>query len=248
MTARQSFGVNAGARAYNLRGTREEAVRLAAELLCGSETKPCGKCAHCEKVLRGIHPDAEFPSPETGKKQLSLERVREAAASAYLMPNEASARVVVFAADELSVLGQNALLKLLEEPPAHIHIILFGQSPASLIPTVRSRCAELRGTEVYGETSPKPSALAEELISAAKRGGAALSKLSFALEELDRADVPALLNELRRRIAAEARDARSPFHGETLAKMLSTVEECGKYLEYNVGTPHIAAKLCAEWG
>lgn len=52
--------------------------------------------------------------------------------------------VIVDSADELNVSAANALLKILEEPPARATLILISHQPARLLPTIRSRCRELR--------------------------------------------------------------------------------------------------------
>ncbi|KPP93839.1 MAG: DNA polymerase III delta' subunit HolB [Rhodobacteraceae bacterium HLUCCA08] len=52
--------------------------------------------------------------------------------------------VIVDAADEMNVNAANAILKLLEEPPAHAVLLLVAHQPSRLLPTIRSRCRELR--------------------------------------------------------------------------------------------------------
>lgn len=52
--------------------------------------------------------------------------------------------VIVDAADEMNPNAANALLKLLEEPPARTTLLLISHQPARLLPTIRSRCRELR--------------------------------------------------------------------------------------------------------
>jgi DNA polymerase III subunit delta' len=52
--------------------------------------------------------------------------------------------VIVDAADEMNTAAANALLKLLEEPPAGAVLLLISHQPSRLLPTIRSRCRELR--------------------------------------------------------------------------------------------------------
>ncbi len=52
--------------------------------------------------------------------------------------------VIVDSADEMNVNAANALLKMLEEPPARTTILLISHQPSRLLPTIRSRCRELR--------------------------------------------------------------------------------------------------------
>ncbi|WP_407492444.1 DNA polymerase III subunit delta' [Pseudooceanicola sp. MF1-13] len=52
--------------------------------------------------------------------------------------------VIVDAADDLNVSAANSILKLLEEPPARTVLLLIAHQPSRLLPTIRSRCRELR--------------------------------------------------------------------------------------------------------
>ncbi|MDP1670088.1 DNA polymerase III subunit delta' [Phaeovulum sp.] len=67
--------------------------------------------------------------------------------------------VIVDAADELNVQAANALLKLLEEPPAAVTFLLIAHQPARLLPTIRSRCRELRAATL--EPADMAAALAQ---------------------------------------------------------------------------------------
>lgn len=59
--------------------------------------------------------------------------------------------VIVDAADEMTVNAANALLKVLEEPPDRCTLLLISHQPARLLPTIRSRCRELRCAELSAE-------------------------------------------------------------------------------------------------
>ncbi len=58
--------------------------------------------------------------------------------------------VIVDAADEMNPNAANALLKALEEPPAHATLLLIAHQPSRLLPTIRSRCRELRLAPLAG--------------------------------------------------------------------------------------------------
>ncbi len=130
---------------------REAALRVAAAMLCESGgDRPCGECRHCRKVFSGIHPDVVNIAPgvdDKGRKrrEILVDQVRFVSADAQVMPNEAGVKVyVIHDADLMNPAAQNALLKLLEEPPASAAFVLCASNPALLLPTVRSRCALLR--------------------------------------------------------------------------------------------------------
>ncbi len=115
---------------------------LAAAILCQGEEKPCMQCNACRKVMGANHPDCiTVEDPE--HKNVAVRIVRDARADMYVRPNESDRKVYIFP-QELGIEGQNALLKVLEEPPAYGVFILLSDNPEKLLPTVRSRCTELR--------------------------------------------------------------------------------------------------------
>lgn len=124
-------------------GKRTLAKLLAAAILCKSSRKPCGACAPCRKVMNGNHPDfITIDDPE--KKTVPVELIRQARADIYIQPNESDRKIYLFPrAQDMGIPSQNALLKVLEEPPAYGVFILLTDNPEKLLPTVRSRCTEL---------------------------------------------------------------------------------------------------------
>ena len=124
-------------------GKRTLARLLAAALMCTGERRPCGGCAQCRKVMNGTHPDfITVDDPE--KKTVPVELIRQARTDMYIQPNEGQRKIYLFPrAQDMGVPGQNALLKVLEEPPAYGVFLLLADNPQKLLTTVRSRCVEL---------------------------------------------------------------------------------------------------------
>jgi DNA polymerase-3 subunit delta' len=126
-------------------GKRTLARILAAAMQCtgGGET-PCGRCTACRKVLDGQHPDViTVDDPE--HKNLSVDLVRETRADVFLRPNEGKRKVYIIPrAQDLGLPSQNALLKILEEPPDYAVFLLLTTNVDAMLPTIRSRCVELR--------------------------------------------------------------------------------------------------------
>lgn len=78
-------------------------------------------------------------------QDIRVDEVRKAKAFLQLSSAEGGRRVVIVdAADEMNTQAANALLKLLEEPPERVTFLLVTHQPARLLPTIRSRCRELR--------------------------------------------------------------------------------------------------------
>jgi len=130
-------------------GKRTLAKILAAALQCEADSAPCGHCLPCRKALAGSHPDIiTIDDPE--KKTVSVDLIRQLQADAYIRPNEGRHKVYLIPrAQDMTENAQNALLKLIEEPPAYAVFLLLAANAEKLLPTVRSRCAELRLEPVH---------------------------------------------------------------------------------------------------
>lgn len=108
------------------------------------ERDACGSCSACTRIARGLHPDVPRIEPgDTGS--IKVDVVRDIVEAAGYRPFEGRRRVVIINdADALVDQAQNALLKTLEEPPAGSMFLLITARPDALLPTVRSRCPQLR--------------------------------------------------------------------------------------------------------
>ncbi|MFI3253104.1 MAG: hypothetical protein R3Y63_02015 [Eubacteriales bacterium] len=115
---------------------------LTAMALCQEENAPCGNCLSCGKVSRGTHPDVLVYGEN---KALNVREVRELREDVFIRPNEGQRKIyVIHQADFLNVQGQNALLKILEEPPAYALFFLIAEEGGELLETISSRCQTLR--------------------------------------------------------------------------------------------------------
>ena len=114
---------------------------LAQAFVCEAENKPCGKCSHCMKIGINSHPDVITVDPAAqNEKTFKIALVREMKDDAYIIPNEASRKVYILkSADKMNVQAQNALLKLIEEPPSYARFILECESSSAMLETILSR-------------------------------------------------------------------------------------------------------------
>jgi len=130
-------------------GKRTLAKYAAAMVLCRSAARrPCGACISCRKIESGNHPDLTVIDGRE-KKAYAIEAVRELRAGAWVAPNESERRVLLLAdVQNMPVLSQNALLKIMEEPPAHICFLLTATSRGALLDTVLSRATRLTMQEL----------------------------------------------------------------------------------------------------
>ena len=161
---------------------------LAAAILCQGRDKPCGVCHPCRKVLEGGHPDfITWEDPDHQKIPVKL--IRETfRPDVFIKPNESEHKIYMIS-QELGLEGQNALLTILEEPPAYAVFLLLADNPEKLLPTVRSRCRELKLSALPRQLLEErlsrdfPQASREDLRRAAKRSGGFLGQAKALLEE-----------------------------------------------------------------
>ncbi len=122
-------------------GRRTMARLIAAAAVCRGEGEhPCGVCPACHKALRSIHPDITELGGSDESRSFHIDAVRALREEAYILPNEAPVRVFILCdVQAMTEQAQNALLKLLEEPPAHVRLLLTCENRSQLLETVRSR-------------------------------------------------------------------------------------------------------------
>ena len=120
----------------------ETAKYIAKGIVCVADEKPCDNCQQCKTVNIDSNPDVTFVEPEKDKKTVSVDMIRQLRSEAIVLPYAAERRVFIIKdALQLNEQGQNALLKILEEPPETVVFIILVDSKASLLPTVVSRCS-----------------------------------------------------------------------------------------------------------
>ena len=100
--------------------TTELARVLASGLVCQSQdNKPCGTCSSCIKAHAGSHPDIYLAEGGLTPRSFKVEAIRAIRNDAYIQSQEGGCKVyLLFRAESMSAEAQNALLKVLEEPPA----------------------------------------------------------------------------------------------------------------------------------
>jgi DNA polymerase-3 subunit delta' len=138
-------------------GKHDFAVDLARSLLCSKpqQTRACGACPSCIWFAEGGHPDFRLISPEdadesedapkkkvTKKSQISVAQIRQLIDYLSLSSHQVNSRrvILISPAETLNLASANALLKMLEEPPANTLFLLVTSQPQRLLPTILSRC------------------------------------------------------------------------------------------------------------
>ena len=106
----------------------------------------CNECSNCKEIIEGSHPDViEIDAASNN----GVEQVRDLIDKVNYLPIKG--RYKVYIIDEVHMMTANAfnaLLKTLEEPPAHVIFILATTEPHNIIPTILSRCQRYDFTKV----------------------------------------------------------------------------------------------------
>jgi len=204
---------------------REIALELAQALLCESQPqdpdqsslfgepepteKPCNSCNHCHKALQNIHPDLQLAEGGAGARSFHIDAIRDIRRQATVLPNEAEHKVfVLHNTHSMTAEAQNALLKLLEEPPDYVCLILTAPARKLLLQTVISRTATISlGAAAEEALDPEREALLQQhtaaIVQAMLNGGQPYAMLeATAPLEGDRDLLRELLPCLRRALHA----------------------------------------------
>jgi DNA polymerase-3 subunit delta' len=96
------------------------------------------------RVLIQPHPDVLIIPPDPPQLLIKLGQVRTLIQSSHYLPSEAPKKIFILTASSFMKEAANSLLKVLEEPPSTVHLILLAENPGELLPTIRSRCATVR--------------------------------------------------------------------------------------------------------
>jgi len=96
------------------------------------------------RVLVQTHPDVLVLPPDPPQLLIKLGQVRTLIGRAQRMPSEARAKVFIITSAAFMKEAANSLLKVLEEPPEYVHILILAENLGELLPTIRSRCAVVR--------------------------------------------------------------------------------------------------------
>ena len=110
---------------------------------------PCGVCSCCKRIAEDNFPDFKILRPAQGKSTIGADELRAFREDMFLSSTEAEHKIyAIDRAEAMTTAAQNALLKVLEEPPKNVHIILITTGADKLLSTIRSR-AQLVQTELF---------------------------------------------------------------------------------------------------
>lgn len=235
-------------------GDRNAAAHYAAAALeCTGTDKPCLTCAHCRKVLADIHPDV-LTVRDDEHAELSVDVIRGVRTDAFIRPNEGACKVYIFPdCTRLNEKDQNVLLKTVEEGPPYAAFLFCAENASVLLPTIRSRCVEVKLSPTVEEGgAPDERALElARLIAEGSRASRAAFLAKLETQKVTRDDLSSLFEGTRLLLSSALlgqygvsvpeRDlciARSLASRLTKAKLLGTIDLLQDYRNkctYNVG-------------
>lgn len=110
-------------------------------LVCRGKNKPCGVCSDCQKAQKNGHPDIFETDGIKGKsRNFTVDAVREIRNDAFIVPNESDRKIYILKnGQNMNDQAQNAILKILEEPPSYVFFIIVTTSRSTMLETVLSR-------------------------------------------------------------------------------------------------------------
>ncbi len=149
-----------------------------------------------EQIAGGVHPNVlvlrigpkDPKDPKAFYTRIRIEEVRHLIHKLHQTRGRAGSRIcIVDAIDDCTIPAANALLKMLEEPPADTHFMLISHRPGKLLPTIRSRCQaqvfrpldEADMTRVLNESGAEAERIKQVLVLAGGRPRRAFEALSI---------------------------------------------------------------------
>ena len=236
---------------------RQTEETLAAAAVCsGTGAKPCGVCRDCRKARDGVHPDIihvrrEIDDKGKLRREIRVDQIREMIGQAQIMPNEAPGKAfIVHEAETMNPNAQNALLKLLEEPPRGVVLILSTATPAMLLPTVRSRCVEL---SLNAEVPAPEEGVLADVTAYLKRvaGGKRSDLLAWCCEKAAVTDNAGAVEftEAVKTVVTDMLCGRRPDMGlsrEQCLALTRLMDTCAGYLSVNTGVKHVFGLIAVK--
>ncbi|MEW6572842.1 MAG: DNA polymerase III subunit delta' [Bacillota bacterium] len=207
-------------------GKQTIASAFAAALLCASPVAgvACGECRQCRLYYGLGHPDLHSLDPK--ESTIKIDQIRQLVSAVGRKPYHHRHVVIIDQAEKTTPEAQNAFLKTLEDPPGNTVFILISAHPDVLLPTVLSRCSEVRFGRLAPATVAAELAVRHNVAEQEAKVLAALSggSIGHALE-LMRSDIAAVKERVLKL-------AQKPSLREILKDGIHSKREAEEWLEF----------------
>lgn len=241
------------------------AKNIAKACVCSDNSnRPCGKCINCYKASQNIHPDIYTVKITDKKQAVGVGEIRTMISDCYIKPNEARGKVYLIF-DKMTVEAQNALLKILEEPPPNIQFVITAETSSSLLQTILSRSTVFKLDNSLNENdnnavNEKAKEIAVEIASAIPQNIELPLLIATGKLINDKALTQKVLEHLSGFFMAALEEKYFPENKQpqhiselsrtlkkrSLIKLLGTVEQAQKKLSQNCNMNLLATWLCAN--
>lgn len=234
-------------------------------LVCRGNTKPCGACSDCLKAQKNGHPDISETDGIKGKsRNFTVDAVREIRDDAFVVPNESDRKIYILKnAHNMNEQAQNAILKILEEPPAYVYFIIVTTSKSTMLETVLSRVQVYSLLSDEGEITEKEenavkgfvtallnvneSALMEQTAVFQKNNQFAKSVLTLLSEVFRDALVKKSGFEREFRFAQEVKTLANSVTAKNLMQLCAVCDELVESIDRNCNNNLLVIRMCYEF-
>lgn len=160
-------------------GKKAVAFHMAKALFCQEQDgDSCGRCVLCRRIENGNHSDVHFLAPDGAL--IKIGQIRDLQKEFAYRAKESKQKIyIIEQVDTMTPEAANSLLKFLEEPVSRIVAILLTDKPHAVLPTILSRCQQIRFV------SPPPERIAQQLTQEGINASAAriASQLSVSMDQ-----------------------------------------------------------------
>lgn len=162
-------------------GKEKVAWALAQNLLCEKRCPACGECAVCLKVEQRSHLDILYIEPDG--LYIKAEAIRYISRFVSLQSFSPARIVIINSAHSMNLQAANSLLKILEEPPKNIYLVLISSHLSALPVTIRSRVQTLRFLPLSVEELKKEISIKENRQKEEKRNSKETTSSNSSVEK-----------------------------------------------------------------
>ncbi|MDO5557834.1 MAG: DNA polymerase III subunit delta' [Clostridia bacterium] len=135
-------------------GKKLIAMEFAKMLLCENDNRPCETCKSCLTFENSNNPD--FFEIDAEDRSIKIEQIRNMGQKILEKPIVSNKKVyIINDSEKMTVEAQNCLLKILEEPPQYVVIILITSNESKLLSTIKSRCIKLNFEKICDDEVEK---------------------------------------------------------------------------------------------
>lgn len=234
-------------------------------LVCRGDFKPCGACSDCLKAQKNGHPDITETDGVKGKsRNFTVDAVREIRDDAFIVPNESDRKIYILKnAHNMNEQAQNAILKILEEPPTYVYFIIVTNSKSTMLETVLSRVQVYSLLSDEGEITEKEenavkgfvsallnvneSALMEQTAVFQKNNQFARSVLTLLSEVFRDALVKKSGFEREFRFEQEVKTLANSVTAKNLIQLCAVCDELVESIDRNCNNNLLVIRMCYEF-